>query len=82
MTDLPQKDTRRVFAAAKEVLAGRDPIEDRGAIMVTLEGTVSAVLLMVMGGDPTKAAAMLNEGLLVGVEGRLAMPTAKRKKKL
>lgn len=74
----PQKDTQRTIAAAKEILAGRDPIADRGAIMVTLEGTVSAILLMVMGNDHAKAAAMLNEGLLEGVEGRLAYAASKQ----
>lgn len=73
----PQKDTKRTIAAAKEILAGRDPIEDRGAVMVTLEGTVSAILLLVMGGDHKKAAVMLNEGLIEGVERRLAYASSK-----
>lgn len=74
----PQKDTLRTVAAAKEVIAGRDPIADRGAVMVTLEGTVAAVLLMVMEGDQKKAAAMLNEGLVEGVEGRLALHASRQ----
>lgn len=77
MTD-PQKDTQRTVAAAKEIIAGRDPVLERGAIMVTLEGTVTAVLLMVMGGDQKKAAAMLNEGLLEGVEARLALHASRQ----
>lgn len=68
----PEIDTVRIYLASSEILDGRNPIKDRGAIMVTLEGTVSAILLMVMGGDHKKAAAMLNEGLLEGVERRLA----------
>ncbi|WP_305968332.1 MULTISPECIES: hypothetical protein [unclassified Mameliella] len=68
----PKRDAERYFRAAKLVLDGRDPIKDRGEIMVTLEGTVAAVLIMVMGGDHRKAAAMLNEGLTPGVEGRIA----------
>ncbi len=77
MTD-PQRDTKRTIAAAKEILADRDPITDRGAVMVTLEGTVSAILLLVMGGDHKKAAAMLNEGLIQGVENRLAYADSKQ----
>ena len=77
MTDA-QRDTKRTIAAAKEILADRDPITDRGAVMVTLEGTVSAILLLVMGGDHKKAAAMLNEGLIQGVENRLAYADSKQ----
>lgn len=67
-----QKDTQRAFDAARALLDGRDPIADRGAVMVSLEHLVSTMLLMVMDRDPKKAAAMLNEGLVQGVEGRLA----------
>jgi len=74
----PAKDALRTVAAANEILSGRDPIKDRGAIMVTLEGTVSAILLLVMGGDHKKAAAMLNEGLVEGVETRLAYAAKKQ----
>lgn len=74
----PQKDTKRTVAAAREIIAGRDPMAYRGAIMVTLEGTVAAVLLMVMGGDQQKAAAMLNEGLVEGVEERLALHASRQ----
>lgn len=69
----PRKDSMRANAAAKEILDGRDPIADRGAVMVTLEHLVSTVLLVVMDRDPKKAAGMLNEGLLEGVESRLAL---------
>jgi len=76
----PQKDTKRTLAAAKKILADRDPISDRGAVMVTLEGTVSAILLLVMGGDHKKAAGMLNEGLVEGVERRIAYAASKHKR--
>lgn len=76
----PTIDTVRVLQAAREIMDDRDPVADRGAIMVTLEGAVSAVLLMVMGGDHRNAAAMLNEGLLQGVEGRLALAASKLSK--
>lgn len=69
----PQKDTQRANAAAAKIIDGRDPIADRGSVMVSLEGAVTAVLLLVMDRDPAKAAAMLNEGLVQGVEGRLAL---------
>lgn len=74
MTD----ETRRTLAAVKAVCDGRDPATDMPAIMVTLEGTVAAVLTAVMGGDHRKAAVMLHEGLLEGVERRLAHGAAKR----
>ena len=67
-----KKDTQRAFAAAKAIFDGRDPAADMGEIMVTLEHTVSAVLLATQG-DPRKAAEMLNEGLTPGVEQRLGM---------
>ena len=68
----PQKDTHRALAAAKLLIDGRDPRADMGAIMTTLEGLVSLMLLTVMDRDQRKAAAMLNEGLVPGVESRLA----------
>ncbi|MGS4945564.1 hypothetical protein ACVDG3_08800 [Meridianimarinicoccus sp. RP-17] len=75
------QDTQRYYDAAAKVLDGRDPIADRGEIMVTLEGAVTAVLLMVMNGDPRKAAGMLNEGLVQGVEGRLALWASRKQAK-
>jgi hypothetical protein len=50
------------------LIDGRDPNADMGAIMTTLEGLVSLVLLTVMNRDQRKAAAMLNEGLVPGVD--------------
>lgn len=69
----PQKDTQRALAAAKLLIDGRDPNRDMGAIMTTLEGLVTLMLLAVMKQDQRKAATMLNEGLVPGVEGRLAL---------
>lgn len=74
----PQKDTQRAIAAAKAIIDGRDPIDDFSAIMVTLEGFVTLMLLTVMGQNERKAAAMLNEGLVPGVEGRLALHTSRK----
>lgn len=74
----PQKDTQRAIAAAKLLIDGRDPGADCNAILVTLEGLVSLMLLAVMGGDHGKAAGMLNEGLVPGVEERIALSASRR----
>ena len=74
----PQKDTQRAIAAAKLLFDGRDPRDDSSSILVTLEGLVSLVLLATMGNDPDKAAGMLNEGLVPGVENRLALAVSRR----
>ena len=67
-----QKDTQRALAAAKAIVDGRDPKRDSSSIMVTLEHLVATVLLATQR-DARTAAAMVNEGLLPGVEERLAM---------
>ena len=69
----PSKDTARLLAAATAIIDDREPITDRAAIMVTLEGVVAATLICVMGGNHKAAAAMLNEGLLPDVESRIAL---------
>lgn len=74
----PQKDTQRALAAARAIIDGRDPGADMGAIMTTLEQQVALLLLMVMGQDQRKAASMLNEGLVPGVESRLALHAARK----
>ena len=66
------EDTHRAAAAGKAILDGRDPSEDFASVMVTLEHAVAAVLILLMR-DPQKAARMLNEGLMQGVEQRLAL---------
>ncbi|MBY2918898.1 hypothetical protein [Rhizobium leguminosarum] len=66
------KDTQRAFLAAKAILDGRDPIEHQSAVLVTTEHAIAAVLLACMGSDPRKAALMLNESLVQGIEQRLA----------
>lgn len=74
-----QKDTQRAFEALKAITDGRDPRgPDRSSILVTLEHVVAGVLLATQNQDPRKAAAMLNEGLVMGVENRLSMLTARR----
>lgn len=72
----PQKDTQRALAAAKLIIDGRNPRDS--AVLVTLEGLVSLVLLAAMGNDTHKAAAMLNEGLVPGVESRIALAGSRR----
>lgn len=67
----PQKDTQRAVAAAKLILDGRDPTDS--SVLVTLEGLVALVLLAVMKQDEHKAARILNEGLVPGVEERLSL---------
>jgi hypothetical protein len=74
----PQKDTQRAIAAAKLIIDGRDPSADMGAIMTTLEGLVSLILLTVMKQNQRTAAALLNEGLVPGVEGRLALHASRK----
>lgn len=68
----PQKDTQRALAAAKSIFDGRDPVTDFSSVLVTTEHAVATVLLAIFN-DPAKAAAMLNEGLVQGIESRLAL---------
>lgn len=74
----PQKDTQRALAAAKLIIDGRDPEGDSSSILVTLEGLVTLVLLATMKNDAANAAGMLNEGLVPGVEQRLALAVSRR----
>lgn len=74
----PQKDTQRAIEAAKLIIDGRDLHDDFGGILTTLEGLVSLVLLAAMNHDGPKAAAMLNEGLVPGVESRIALAASRR----
>lgn len=71
-----KKDTRRALVAAKAILDDRN-VNVAGEIMVTLEHTVAGILLLLYPHDV--AAKMLNEGLVQGVEKRIAMHQAKKK---
>lgn len=75
-----QKDTVRATAAAKAICDHRDPAtaDNASTIMVTLEHAVATVLLAIYR-DPALAARMLNEGLVPGIERRLAEYGAKRR---
>lgn len=71
------KDTERAFAAAKAIIDGRNPSADSASILVTAEHAFAALLITVMDRDPRKAAAMLNEGLVQGIEHRLSLYASK-----
>jgi hypothetical protein len=71
------EDTARAIAAMKLIFDGRDPVSDLGAIMVTLEHVVGGTLLALMSRDHRRAVGMLNEGLVPGVETRLALAASK-----
>ncbi|AEG52530.1 hypothetical protein [Sinorhizobium meliloti] len=71
------KDTSRALAAANEIIDGRNPFTEYSSVLVTAEHAFAVVLLACMGGDPRKAAAMLNEGLVQGIEERLALYASK-----
>ncbi|WP_108482292.1 hypothetical protein [Oceaniglobus ichthyenteri] len=73
----PMKEMERYHDATRTIIDGRDPVTDMAAVMVTLEGAVAATLLMVMNGDHRKAVGMLNEGLVPGVEHRIALSASR-----
>jgi hypothetical protein len=80
MTD-GERDIQRAAAAARALVDGRNLREHSSQILVTLEHLVAAVLLGVMDRDARHAASMLNEGLVPGVEGRLALHAAREQNK-
>lgn len=70
-----RKDTERAQAAVRAIVADRG-FADAAAIMVTAEHAVAA-LLLVLYGTPERAAAMLNEALVPGIEERIARGAAR-----
>lgn len=68
----PEEDTRRAKLAAGTIIGDRSIDHDQSSIMVTLETTVTVVLLAIYR-NPRVAAGMLNEGLVAGVESRLSL---------
>ena len=74
-------DADRAIKAVKILLDGRDPVVDMASFLVTLEHAVAAALLVAMNLDHRKAVQMLNEGLVPGVESRLALHASKVKSK-
>lgn len=71
-----RKDTTRAINAVNMILDGRDPQAHFAAILVTAEHAIASLLLLLLR-DPRKAASMLNEGLLQGVEDRLSLYASK-----
>ena len=71
-------DADRARQAVKILLDGRDPVSEMAVFMVTLEHAVALALLVAMNLDHRKAVQMLNEGLVPGVENRLAIHASKR----
>jgi hypothetical protein len=71
-----KKDTARATEAAKAIFDGRSPKDDWSTILVTTEHAVASVLLALFP-DPSFAAKMLNEGLVQGIENRLALYASK-----
>jgi hypothetical protein len=66
------------LAAVKAIIDGRDPEKDASKILVTAEHAFACVLLATTVDNPRMAAAMLNEGLIPGIEARLAYYASKR----
>jgi hypothetical protein len=71
------RDSQLAITAAKIIFDGRDPVANVSEILVTLDHLVATVLLVTMNLDHRKAVAMLNEGLVPGVEERLALHASK-----
>ena len=74
-----RKDTKRAHGALLSIVDGRG-LADRDAIMVTLEHAVAGVLLALYP-DHRTAAGVLNEGLVQGVESRIALHQSKSEKR-
>jgi hypothetical protein len=74
-----KKDTLRATAAAAAIVDGRGT-DDTASIMVTLEHAVAAVLIALYR-DHKTAAGVLNEGLVQGVESRIALHQSKSEKR-
>ena len=72
-------DADRAIQAVKILLDGRDPVADMASFIVTLEHAVATALLVAMNMDHRRAVAMLNEGLVPGVESRIAIHASKRR---
>lgn len=68
-----QKDSQRALKAAKEILDGRHPVDDRSTVLITLDHVIATVLITTMGGDVQKALGMFNEGTIPSVEKRIAL---------
>lgn len=72
-----REDIIRATDAAHLIIGDRDIATAQASIMVTAEHAVATVLLALYP-DARKAAAMLNEGLVPGVEARLALHASRK----
>ena len=64
-------DAVRAALAGAVVVDNRVIARERAAILLTLEHTLTIMLLALCDEDPRLGAEMLNEGLVPGVEARL-----------
>lgn len=71
------RDSVRAMAAVRALMDDRDPRTDMAQIMVTLETVVAVTLTAVCQGDHARGAALMNEGLVPGVEDRLMAAAAR-----
>ncbi|MGV1768749.1 GntR family transcriptional regulator [Agrobacterium vitis] len=70
------KNTTQANLAAIAIIGDRDPKKDIVDILITMEQSVTAILLMATG-DPRMAAMMLNDALVPAVEGHLSFFASK-----
>lgn len=66
------EENARVIDAAAVIIGDRDCRDEMPAILASLEHVVATVLMVTMDSDRRKAVGMLNEGLVPGVEDRIA----------
>ena len=74
----PSRDSHIAIEAAKLILDGRDPVNDRAQVLITLDHTIATILLVAMDRDPTKAVQMFNEGTVPHVEERIMLFASKQ----
>lgn len=73
----PSRDSELAIRATKLILDGRDPVKDRAQVLITLDHTIAALLLIAMDCDPKKAVQMFNEGTVPHVEERIMLFASK-----
>lgn len=72
-------DSERAFIALQAIFDGRDPKTHFPEILLTLDHVVTAALIVAMDQDHRKALLMLHEGLVPGVEERIAHGQARKR---
>ena len=73
----PSRDSQLAVQAAKLILDGRDPVKDRAQVLITLDHTIAALLLVAMESDPKKAVQMFTEATVPHVEERIMLFASK-----